>query len=67
MGQMYKGRDTRLDRIVAIKVLKGQFSERFEREARALLNHINVKPHRAAPTAKLRASAAPFRNRCQSP
>src|SRR5262249_28257513 len=34
-------RDTRLDRIVAIKVLKDKFSERFEREARAVaaLNH----------------------------
>ena len=35
MGAVYRARDTRLDRIVAIKVSKEQFSERFEREARA--------------------------------
>jgi serine/threonine protein kinase len=32
MGDVYKARDTRLDRIVAIKVSAAQFSERFERE-----------------------------------
>jgi serine/threonine protein kinase len=44
MGEVYKARDTRLDRIVAIKVSKEQFSERFEREAHAVaaLNHSNV-------------------------
>src|ERR1700681_4821173 len=44
MGEVYKGRDTRLDRIVAIKVSREQFSERFEREARAIaaLNHPNI-------------------------
>src|ERR1700724_1351085 len=44
MGEVYKGRDTRLGRIVAIKVSKGQFTERFEREARAVaaLNHPNI-------------------------
>jgi len=36
MGEVYKARDTRLDRIVAIKVSSEQFSERFEREARAV-------------------------------
>ena len=36
MGVVYKGRDTRLDRIVAIKVSKSAFSERFEREAHAI-------------------------------
>jgi tRNA A-37 threonylcarbamoyl transferase component Bud32 len=41
MGEVFKARDTRLDRVVAIKVSKEQFSERFEREARtiAALNH----------------------------
>jgi Tol biopolymer transport system component len=44
MGEVYRARDTRLNRIVAIKVSKEQFSERFEREARAVaaLNHPNV-------------------------
>ena len=44
MGDVYKARDTRLDRIVAIKVSKTEFSERFEREARAIaaLNHSNI-------------------------
>jgi serine/threonine-protein kinase len=44
MGEVYKARDTRLNRIVAIKVSNEQFSERFEREAHAVaaLNHTNV-------------------------
>jgi len=44
MGEVYKANDTRLDRIVAIKVSKTEFSERFEREARAVaaLNHPNI-------------------------
>src|SRR6266852_3891935 len=44
MGEVYKARDTRLDRIVAIKVSQEKFSERFEREARAVaaLNHPNI-------------------------
>ena len=44
MGEVYKGRDTRLDRTVAIKVSKAQFSERVEREARAIaaLNHPHI-------------------------
>src|SRR5215468_1104862 len=36
MGEVWKARDTRLDRIVAIKLVHGQFSDRFEREARAI-------------------------------
>jgi serine/threonine-protein kinase len=41
MGEVWKARDTRLDRVVAIKISKTEFSERFEREARAVaaLNH----------------------------
>jgi len=41
---VYKARDTRLGRDVAIKVSAEQFSERFEREARSIaaLNHPNV-------------------------
>jgi Tol biopolymer transport system component len=44
MGEVYKARDTRLDRIVAIKVSNEEFSERFEREAHAVaaLNHSHV-------------------------
>jgi serine/threonine-protein kinase len=44
MGEVWKARDTRLDRVVAIKRLKGQHSARFEQEARAIaaLNHPNI-------------------------
>src|SRR6202171_1686127 len=44
MGAVYKARDTRLDRTVAVKVGVEQFSERFEREAHAIaaLNHPNI-------------------------
>jgi serine/threonine protein kinase len=43
MGEVYKTRDTRLGRIVAVKVSKSEFSERFEREAgAAALNHPHI-------------------------
>ena len=50
MGEVYRARDTRLDREVAIKILpqhlssSGKFRERFEREARAIssLKHPNI-------------------------
>ena len=44
MGEVWKARDTRLDRIVAIKTSKEQFSERFEREAKAIssLSHPHI-------------------------
>src|SRR5436190_10021336 len=50
MGEVYKARDTRLDRIVAVKVLPAalaadpQFRERFDREARAIsqLTHASI-------------------------
>jgi eukaryotic-like serine/threonine-protein kinase len=43
-GEVWKARDTRLGRIVALKVSKQEFSERFEREARAVasLNHPHI-------------------------
>ena len=50
MGEVYKARDTRLDRVVAIKVLPSHLSsnpelrQRFEREAKAIssLSHPNI-------------------------
>lgn len=46
MGQVFKARDTRLDRIVALKTSHAEFTDRFAQEARATaaLNH----PHIAA-------------------
>ncbi len=44
MGEVYRARDVRLDRLVAIKLSKAQFTERFDREARAVaaLSHPNI-------------------------
>jgi len=50
MGEVYRARDTRLDRIVAIKILPAHLSDnpeakqRFDREARAIssLNHASI-------------------------
>src|SRR5258707_1701080 len=44
MGEVYRARDSRLGRDVAIKVSQERFSDRFEREARAVaaLNHPNI-------------------------
>src|SRR5580658_536812 len=44
MGEVWKAHDPRLGRDVAIKVSAQQFSDRFEREARAVaaLNHTSI-------------------------
>jgi serine/threonine protein kinase len=50
MGEVYRAKDTRLDRVIAIKVLqdhlasRAELRERFEREARtvASLNHPHI-------------------------
>jgi serine/threonine protein kinase len=50
MGEVYLARDTRLDRVVAIKILsdhladRAELRERFEREARSVasLNHSHI-------------------------
>src|SRR5262245_3289319 len=44
MGEVYKARDARLDRTVAVKVCAEQFSERFAREAHSIaaLNHPHI-------------------------
>ena len=44
MGEVYKATDTRLGRVVAVKVSSERFSDRFEHEARAIaaLNHPHV-------------------------
>jgi len=44
MGDVYRARDPRLNRDVAIKISQERFSDRFEREARAVaaLNHPNI-------------------------
>ncbi len=44
MGEVYRARDTRLNRDVAIKVSGAQFGDRLEREAKAIaaLNHPNI-------------------------
>src|ERR1700686_2886741 len=44
MGEVWKARDTQLDRDVALKVSKSEFTARFDREARAIaaFNHANI-------------------------
>src|SRR6476620_195086 len=44
MGEVFKARDTRVDRVVAIKHLKAEHTDRFKREARAIaaLNHPHI-------------------------
>jgi serine/threonine protein kinase len=44
MGEVYKARDPRLNRVIAINRLTGQHTARFEQEAHAIaaLNHPNI-------------------------
>ena len=64
MGQVYKARDTRLDRSVAIKILQPplahdpQFRERFDREARVIsqLEH----PHSVPSMTSVRTRECPI-------
>jgi serine/threonine-protein kinase len=44
MGEVYRATDTRLNRVIAVKVCRTQFTQRFEREAKAIaaLNHPNI-------------------------
>src|SRR5271155_3796927 len=44
MGTVYRALDTRLGRVVAIKIAAERYSERFQREARAIstLNHPHI-------------------------
>ena len=60
MGEVWKARDTRLDRVVAIKVSREKFSDRFETEARAVaaLNHPHIRTlHEGTATAVRRVGA----------
>jgi serine/threonine protein kinase len=70
MGEVWKARDSRLGRMVAIKLLKSQHTARFEQEARAIaaLNH----PHICQITTSVRITwswnmwrAGRFADRCQ--
>jgi serine/threonine protein kinase len=53
---VYRARDIRLDRDVAVKTIKGPFTERFEREAPAISarNHPNL--HALTTSASTRAA-----------
>jgi serine/threonine protein kinase len=68
MGEVYKARDTRLDRTVAIKVLKGGFSDRFMRKAKTIgsLNHAHICTlHDVGPDYHT-SRARPSKGRCRS-
>ena len=68
MGEVYRARDTRLDRLVAIKVLSSERDtapgsrERFEREARAIsrLSHPRICTIHDVGTADIDGQALPF-------
>ena len=45
IGAVYRARDTRLDRTVALKVSKADFSDRLEREAKAVGGSLRRQRH----------------------
>jgi serine/threonine protein kinase len=71
MGEVYRAIDTRLRREVAIKISTERFSDRFDREARAVasLNHPNIcTVHDVGPNGKVgnRRSPTPVGSMCLS-
>ena len=74
MGEVYKARDTRLDRIVAVKILPEalagdpEFRERFEREARTIssLDHLHICALYDVGDAPSPESQIPFRSASSS-
>ena len=44
MGEVYRARDTRMGRLVAVKILREKHTQRFEREMHAIasLTHPNI-------------------------
>ena len=69
MGEVWKALDTRLSRTVAIKVSAEKFSERFEREARAVaaLNHPNIcQIYDVGPDHRLSSEGSPSPHRQHS-
>jgi serine/threonine protein kinase len=57
MGEVYRARDPRTGRDVAIKVAAEQFGERFSREVHAIaaLNHPNISSAHASPISRRRS------------
>ena len=56
MGEVWKARDTRVDRVVAIKRLKAEHAERFKREARAIPKPCKGEKFRSARRSAAHAS-----------
>jgi serine/threonine protein kinase len=52
MGEVYRARDTRLGREVAVKVSQERFGERFEREARVWADQVNRRFQDLSPDGK---------------
>jgi serine/threonine protein kinase len=50
MGEVYRAKDTRLGRTVAIKILNKEHMQHFEREARALFSSVALTSCSASST-----------------